>query len=102
MVQIAPRYLPHPKRKRKTTYGAIALILMPDVASSRAAAFVIPITACLLAQYTLQFGFPTNPAIEAALTMEPPPTSPFATRMLRSSADMQRNVPWTLTAKTAS
>lgn len=84
------------------TYGAIALTLIPVLASSRAAALVIPITANLLAQYTEQDCFPTRPVIEAAFTIEPPPTLPSAVLTFRSSADMQLKTPVTLTAKTAS
>lgn len=47
-----------------------------------------------------QLGLPTRPVIDAALTIDPPGTPSLATRMLRSSADMQLNVPSTLTAKT--
>jgi hypothetical protein len=100
-VQIAPPRIRQPEKAtnkltqaaKNVTHGAMAFTLMPVLASSFATAFVIPITACLLAQYTLHLGFPTNPVIDAALTMEPPPTSPFATRILRSSADMHANVP---------
>lgn len=89
-------------RETSGTHGAIAFTLMPDSTSSRAAALVTPMTANLLAQYTEQEGFPTRPVMEAAFTIDPPPTSSFAVLMLRSSADMQSNIPFTLTANTAS
>lgn len=82
-VQIAPPRVRHPEKAtnkltqgaKNVTHGVMVFTLMPVLASSFATAFVIPITASLLAQYTLQFGFPTNLVIDAALTMEPPPTS---------------------------
>jgi hypothetical protein len=40
-----------------------------------------------------QFGLPTSPVMDAAFTIDPPGTPELATRMLRSSADMQLNVP---------
>jgi len=54
------------------TAGHTTLIRMPLRAVSRAAAFVSPITPCLLALYVAAPGEPISPATEAILTMAPP------------------------------
>ena len=51
----------------------MALTRIPWRANSIAAVRVMPTTACLLAVYATRPGVPVSPAIDAVLTMAPPP-----------------------------
>jgi hypothetical protein len=75
--------------------GATELTRTPVVASSLASAFVIPITAALLAEYALRPGLPSLPAMLAMFTILPHPRSTIC----GTNARQVLNVPVTLTAK---
>ena len=77
--------------------GPTLLTRMPCAAYSSAAVLVIPTTPCLAATYATDCAKPTEPRIDAMLTIDPPPASSIA----GISARRQWKTPLRLTAITA-